>query len=170
MTQEKDTEKDSLDRDLSNLDYSKAEWGKYAKKMRRRPLIVNGKVIKLGSKMYKITSHIVRSTDCNSYNTLFAGTMMNWVDEAGGIFARTYTGEPLMVTVLFEKFEFHKPVHVGDIVDIYTDSPRIGHTSLTFGLFVKNQQDEHIVSTTCVFVCVDSGMKRTKHLLKKTKE
>jgi acyl-CoA hydrolase len=93
--------------------------------------------------------------------------MMAWVDEAGGIFAREYTNEPRMVTVLFEKFEFHKAVHVSDIVNFFADNPRIGETSLTFDVIVKKQNGDQVVSTTCVFVCVDEDMKRTKHLLKR---
>lgn len=108
----------------------------------------------------KITSHIVQASDANQNNVLFGGRMMEWVDEAGAIFAREFTKEPRMVTLLFEKFEFHKPVPVGAIVDFYVSNVSTGNTSISFNIIAKLSDGTHVVTTRCVFVCVDENLKK----------
>ena len=88
--------------------------------------------------------------------------MMNWVDEAGGIFARQYTGETRLVTLLFDTFEFHKPEFENDLVEFYADNPVIGNSSLKLDIIVKTAEGKHVVSTHAVFVCVDENLRRKK--------
>lgn len=110
--------------------------------------------------MQKITSHVVQWSDANSNQVLFGGRMMAWLDEAASIFAREYTKEPRMVTLLFEKLEFHKPVKIGEIVDFYATGWTQGTTSLAFTVIAKLSNEEHVVTTRCVFVCVDENLNK----------
>lgn len=112
--------------------------------------------------MHKITSRVVQYSHANYNQVLFGGTMMQWVDEAGAIFAREYTGEAMMVTLLFEKFEFHKPVKIGAIVDFFASEIKKGNTSITFTITAKLFDGQDVVTTRCVFVCVDKDLNKKK--------
>lgn len=63
-------------------------------------------------------------------NFISAGWILSQMDMAGGLHSYHYIGGRL-VTVGVEAMSFHKPVYVGDHVNIFTDVVRQGRTSLT---------------------------------------
>ncbi len=68
--------------------------------------------------------------DTNAQGTIFGGVILSYVDQAGAIEARRQ-GSRMMVTVSMDKVVFHEPVFVGDLVSFWTETLRIGTTSIT---------------------------------------
>lgn len=67
--------------------------------------------------------------ETNPYGTIFGGIILSYIDQAGFVEARRH-GDLDWVTAAMERVEFHAPVHVGDIVNCYTFTTRLGRTSL----------------------------------------
>jgi acyl-CoA thioesterase YciA len=61
---------------------------------------------------------------------------LSYIDQAGAIEARRQ-GVGLMVTVSMDKVVFHEPVMVGDLVSFWTETLRIGKTSITTKVVVE---------------------------------
>lgn len=74
--------------------------------------------------------------DTNAHGTIFGGVILSYIDQAGAIEARRQ-GCSLMVTVSMDKVVFHEPVFVGDLVSFWTETLRIGNTSITTKVVVE---------------------------------
>jgi acyl-CoA thioesterase YciA len=74
--------------------------------------------------------------DTNAHGTIFGGVILSYIDQAGAIEARRQ-GSRLMVTVSMDKIVFHEPVFVGDLVSYWTETIRIGNTSITVKIVVE---------------------------------
>ena len=105
-------------------------------------------------KRYPITAQMCMTKDVGTHGNLFGGIMMGWMDEAGAIFARRYTGEQHVVTVKFNEILFKHPVKVGQIVQFYACGPKLGRTSITFDL-AGDVGEQTVIRTTCTFVALD---------------
>ena len=68
--------------------------------------------------------------DTNAHGTIFGGVILSYIDQAGAIEARRQ-GSRFMVTVSMDKVVFHEPVFVGDLVSFWTETLRIGTSSIT---------------------------------------
>lgn len=74
--------------------------------------------------------------DTNAQGTIFGGVILSYIDQAGAIEARRQ-GCGRMVTVAMDKIVFHQPVQVGDLVSFWTETKRIGTTSITAHVVVE---------------------------------
>jgi acyl-CoA thioesterase YciA len=74
--------------------------------------------------------------DTNAHGTIFGGVILSYIDQAGAIEARRQ-GARMMVTVSMDKVVFHAPVHVGDLVSFWTETLRIGKSSITARVVVQ---------------------------------
>ncbi|HEY0156488.1 MAG TPA: hotdog domain-containing protein [Thermoanaerobaculia bacterium] len=74
--------------------------------------------------------------DTNGHGTIFGGVILSYIDQAGAIEARRQ-GLQFMVTVSMDKIVFHEPVFVGDLVSFWTETLRIGNTSITTKVVVE---------------------------------
>jgi acyl-CoA thioesterase YciA len=74
--------------------------------------------------------------DTNAHGTIFGGVILSYIDQAGAIEARRQ-GLRFMVTVSLDKVAFHEPVFVGDLVSFWTETIRIGNTSITTRVVVE---------------------------------
>jgi acyl-CoA thioesterase YciA len=74
--------------------------------------------------------------DTNAQGTIFGGVILSYIDQAGAIEARRQ-GAGRMVTVAMDKIVFHQPVQVGDLVSFWTETKRIGTTSITTHVTVE---------------------------------
>lgn len=74
--------------------------------------------------------------DTNAHGTIFGGVILSYIDQAGAIEARRQ-GLQFMVTVSMDKIVFHEPVFVGDLVSFWTETLRIGNTSITTKVVVE---------------------------------
>lgn len=79
---------------------------------------------------------IMMPKDTNSHGTIFGGIILSHIDLAGAVEARRHAPGPL-VTVAMKEVEFHAPVFVGNLVSFYTETLRLGRTSITVRVSVE---------------------------------
>lgn len=99
--------------------------------------------------------------DTNRHGTIFGGIILSHIDFAGAIEARRACGPHNYVTVAMDKVIFHKPVFVGDVVSFYTETLRVGRTSVTTKVTVEAFRDDtgetvRVTEAEVVFVAVDN--------------
>ena len=101
--------------------------------------------------------------DTNGHGTIFGGVILSYIDQAGAIEARRQ-GCQLMVTVSMDKVVFHEPVFVGDLVSFWTETLRIGNTSITTKVVVEairaGDPRKRVVVTEAHVVYVNIGEDR----------
>jgi acyl-CoA thioesterase YciA len=114
--------------------------------------------------MELISTKICKTSDIGVNDNLFGGTMLSWLDEAGGTMAALICCTPNMITLKVDEVLFKEPVKVKDNVRIYGKVVRIGTTSISLQLearrfnFVKHRE-ELVVSTKATYVKVDENGK-----------
>jgi acyl-CoA thioesterase YciA len=104
--------------------------------------------------------------DTNKHGTIFGGIILSHVDLAGAVQARKTCGPHNFVTVAMDRVIFHKPVFVGDVVSFYTETVRVGRTSITIKIDVEatrteSQETVSVTEAEVVFVAVDKDWKPT---------
>ena len=77
--------------------------------------------------------------DTNAYGTIFGGVILSHIDLASSVEARK-TAPHRYVTRAMREVEFHEPVFVGDVVSFYTETLRVGRTSLTVRVVVEAER------------------------------
>jgi acyl-CoA thioesterase YciA len=111
--------------------------------------------------MELISTKICKTSDIGINNNLFGGTMMSWLDEAGGTMASAVCCTPNMITLKIDEVLFKMPVKVNEHIRIYGRVERMGTTSVSLYLEAQRfdfieQEEELVVSTRVVFVKIDS--------------
>ena len=101
--------------------------------------------------------------DTNAHGTIFGGVILSYLDQAGAIEARRQ-GSQFMVTVSMDKVVFLEPVFVGDLVSFWTETTRIGKTSITVRVVVEairgSEPSQSVVVTEANVVYVNVGKDR----------
>ncbi len=97
--------------------------------------------------------------DTNHYGTIFGGVILSYIDQAGFIEARRH-GAHRWVTAALDRVEFKSPVHVGDVVNLYTYTMKTGTKSVTVQVEVEAERFTtgevvSVTSATMVMVSVD---------------
>ena len=105
--------------------------------------------------------------DTNSQGTIFGGVILSYIDMAGAIEAHRRTGMDRFVTVAMREVIFHQPVFVGDLVSFYSETARIGTTSITTRVVVEAERygtgaKARVTEAEVVYVAVDKAGKKTK--------
>jgi acyl-CoA thioesterase YciA len=77
--------------------------------------------------------------DTNVFGTIFGGVILSNIDLASAVEARK-AAPHRYVTKAMREVEFHAPVHLGDIVSFYTETVRIGRTSITVRVEVEAER------------------------------
>lgn len=77
--------------------------------------------------------------DTNAFGTIFGGVILSHIDLASAVEARK-TAPHRYVTRAMHEVEFHEPVFLGDIVSFYTETVRIGRTSITVRVSVEAER------------------------------
>ena len=107
---------------------------------------------------------VMMPRDTNADGTIFGGVILSLIDQAAYIEAMRQAYHSY-VTVAFKEVEFHKPVYVGDVLSLYSETESIGRTSLTIHVRVcarRRKTPERVVEVTegqVVFVAVDDDGK-----------
>jgi acyl-CoA thioesterase YciA len=99
--------------------------------------------------------------DTNALGTIFGGVILSHIDLASAVEARR-AAPHRYVTKAMREVEFHAPVYVGDIVNFFTETTRIGKTSVTVKVLVEVERwsgghGEHIKVTEAEVVLVAVG-------------
>lgn len=84
--------------------------------------------------------------DTNSRGTIFGGVILSYIDQAGAVEA-IKQGARRPVTVNMKEINFLKPVYVGDIVSFYTETLKIGTTSITVRVRVVAERIQKFTET-----------------------
>lgn len=116
---------------------------------------------------YLALKAVMMPRDTNPHGTIFGGVLLSLIDQAGAVGARhrmQQNGWPeqALVTVGMERVEFHHPVHIGDVLSLWTRLVRVGRTSITMHVTVDAEQEGHLVklteaTVTYVAVAVQNG-------------
>jgi acyl-CoA thioesterase YciA len=77
--------------------------------------------------------------DTNALGTIFGGVILSHIDLASAVEARK-TAPRRWVTKAMREVEFHEPVFLGDIVNFFTDTVRVGRTSITVKVEVEAER------------------------------
>ena len=98
--------------------------------------------------------------DTNSQGTIFGGVILSYIDMAGAIEAHRQTGMDRFVTVAMREVVFHQPVFVGDLVSFYSETVKIGTTSITTRVVVEairfdGHERVRVTQAEVVYVAVD---------------
>jgi acyl-CoA thioesterase YciA len=116
------------------------------------------------SEPYTAIQVVMMPKDTNPNGTIFGGVLLSYIDQAGAIAARRElklrNGHPhaVFVTVAFNRCEFKRPVHVGDVVKFQTTVIRVGRTSMTMHIDVIAERGTELIPVTdaeVVYVAVD---------------
>ncbi|HEX5703151.1 MAG TPA: hotdog domain-containing protein [Pyrinomonadaceae bacterium] len=105
--------------------------------------------------------------DTNSQGTIFGGVILSYIDMAGAIEAHRRTGMERFVTVAMREVIFHQPVFVGDLVSFYSETVKVGNTSITTRVVVEAERygspgvKARVTEAEVIYVAVDrEGKKR----------
>ena len=79
---------------------------------------------------------VMMPRDTNPMGTIFGGIILSFIDQAGVVEAHKHTSQCL-ATVAMHEVKFLAPVLVGDLVSFYTETVRIGTTSITVRVTVE---------------------------------
>jgi acyl-CoA thioesterase YciA len=71
--------------------------------------------------------------DTNANGDIFGGWVLSQMDLAGGI-AAGQRAEGRVVTIAVDKMKFIRPVHVGDVLCVYTEVVKVGRSSMEINL------------------------------------
>jgi acyl-CoA thioesterase YciA len=77
--------------------------------------------------------------DTNALGTIFGGVILSHIDLASAVEARK-AAPHRYVTKAMREVEFHEPVFLGDIVSFYTETVRVGRTSITVRVSVEAER------------------------------
>ena len=114
---------------------------------------------------------LLRPKDTNALGTIFGGVILSNIDLASAVAARTHAARRY-VTKAMREVEFHAPVFLGDIVSFYTDTVRLGRTSITVRVSVEAErwgagrgEKVKVTEAEVVLVAVDASGKPTPILV-----
>ena len=112
---------------------------------------------------------VMMPRDTNALGSIFGGIILSEIDLAAAVEAHKFHPSRI-VTVAMDKVEFKQPVQVGDLVSFYTDTTRIGRTSITAHVSVWAQRRfgggsfVHVTEADVTMVAVDEQGKPTSVL------
>ncbi|MCI5066050.1 acyl-CoA thioesterase [bacterium] len=103
---------------------------------------------------------VMMPRDTNHLGSIFGGHILSLIDQAAGYEARRNAAKKFVTKVLRE-VEFIAPVHVGDLVSFYTETKKVGRTSVQISVEVVALRGEDclteqkVTSADVVMVAVD---------------
>jgi acyl-CoA thioesterase YciA len=114
-----------------------------------------------------LTRKLVQPGDLNARGTLFGGRLLAWVDEEAAIFAGIECRHSKVVTKSISAINFIAPAHQGDVIEIGVALKRVGRTSVTLEVQVRNLVTQKVIVNIdeMVFVCVDEEGRPQRHCL-----
>lgn len=105
---------------------------------------------------------IMMPKDTNALGTIFGGIILSYIDQAGAVEATRHVAGRL-VTVALREVEFHAPVFVGDLVSFFTETLRLGRTSISVKVVVEAERRHRgagrvkVTEAEVVYVHVDEN-------------
>jgi acyl-CoA thioesterase YciA len=103
-----------------------------------------------------MTRTLAMPADSNASGDIFGGWVLSQMDIAAGI-AAGQRAQGRVATVAIEAMSFLRPVHVGDVLCVYSNIKRCGRTSMSIELeawALRNRIGERVKVTEGVFTFV----------------
>ena len=111
---------------------------------------------------------LVMPADLNNHGSLFGGTMLSYLDQAGAIIAANHAQQPIVLASV-KNADFLLPCYSGDQIQFWGKITKVGRTSMTVTIeasrkSIVDPEEETELSTTAelVYVAVDENKKPTK--------
>jgi acyl-CoA thioesterase YciA len=107
---------------------------------------------------------VMMPRDANYLGTIFGGVILSSLDLAGAVEAQQHSDRNL-VTVAMHEVKFMAPVFVGDLVSYYTETVKIGSTSITVRVTVEAtralapHETARVTQADVVYVAIDEAGK-----------
>jgi acyl-CoA thioesterase YciA len=107
---------------------------------------------------------VMMPKDTNALGTIFGGVILDYADMAGVVEAHRHSDRK-MVTVAMHEVKFIAPVLVGDLVSFYTETIKVGTTSVTVRVTVDAKryapphEDIRVTQAEIVYVAIDENGK-----------
>jgi acyl-CoA thioesterase YciA len=107
---------------------------------------------------------VMMPRDANYLGTIFGGVILSSLDLAGAVEAHQHSDRRL-VTAAMHEVKFIAPVFVGDLVSFYTETMKIGRTSICVRVTVEARraraphQTVRVTQAEVVYVVIDEAGK-----------
>ncbi len=103
---------------------------------------------------------VMMPKDTNGMGNIFGGVILAHLDLAAGEHARRLYPQHRFVTKILKEVDFIAPVKVGDTVSCYTDTVKIGRSSVTVKVLVEVERraqlgELKVTEAEVVMVAVD---------------
>ena len=98
--------------------------------------------------------------DANYLGTIFGGVILSSIDLAGAVEAHRHS-DGKIVTVAMHEVKFIAPVLVGDLVSFYSETIKVGNTSITTRVVVEAErygspgESARVTEAEVVYVALD---------------
>lgn len=114
-----------------------------------------------------LTRKLVQPTDLNAGNTLFGGRVLQWIDEEAAIFASIEMRHRRVVTKTISAINFIAPAFQGDVIEIGVALKKVGKTSVTLDVQVRDLTTQKVIVNIdeMVFVAVNENGRPVRHSL-----
>ncbi len=83
-----------------------------------------------------VLAQVMTPQDANPAGNVHGGNIMKLADTASGVVAIRHSGRNC-VTASVDRFEFHAPVYVGNLVTLYASLNYVGKSSMEVGVRVE---------------------------------
>ena len=107
---------------------------------------------------------VMMPRDANYLGTIFGGVILSSIDLAGAVEAQRHS-DMRLVTAAMHEVKFIAPVFVGDLVSFYTETVKIGRTSILIRVTVEAKraraphQTVRVTQAEVVYVVIDEAGK-----------
>lgn len=106
-----------------------------------------------------VLAQVMTPQDANVHGNVHGGNIMRLADTAAGVVAIRHS-ERNCVTASVDRFDFHAPVYVGNLVTLFASLNRVGRTSMEVGVRVEAEDlrtGKKTHTNTCYFTMVALG-------------
>jgi len=110
-----------------------------------------------------VLAQVMTPLDANITGNVHGGNIMKLADEAAGVVAIRHCGGNC-VTATVDRFDFHAPVYVGNLVTVKASLNYVGRTSMEIGVRVEAEdlrtgRKTHTNSCYITMVAIDASGK-----------
>lgn len=106
---------------------------------------------------------VMQPKDTNALGNIFGGVILSNLDLAASQHAKNKVAAHRYVTKIMREVDFIAPVHVGDSVSFYTETVKVGNTSVTVRVYVEatrglgKQATIKVTEAEVVMVAIDEN-------------
>ena len=115
---------------------------------------------KPGSASRLVLAQVMTPQDANIAGNVHGGNIMKLADTASAVVAIRHSG-CLCVTASVDRFDFHAPVYVGNLISLHASLNHVGRTSMEVGVRVEAEDlrtGKKTHTNSCYFTMVALAM------------